>query len=447
MAKKWVYLFTEVEDAEKYVNGSWDAVRSLLGGKGANLFEMTRIKLPVPPGFTVTTEACNAYLAAGEKFPEGMWEQELVALKQIEKTTGKGFGDAKNPLLVSCRSGAKESMPGMMDTVLNIGLTDATVEGLAALTQNPRFAWDAYRRLIEGFGKVVLEIPDTAFEHALHGMKEKAGAKLDTELTTENLKALAGEYKAIVQKHKGFEFPQNPIDQLRLATEAVFKSWNGKRAFDYRNHEGIPHNLGTAVNIVTMVFGNMGNTSGTGVAFTRNPSTGERAVYGEYLINAQGEDVVAGIRTPQKVAVMGEELPEAYKQFMEICAILEKHYRNMQDVEFTIERGQLWMLQTRNGKRTAASAIKIGVDMANEGLDQQAGSRDARDPRQRQLAAAPAIRPGGQESRGEGRQAAGNRRQRVPWRGRRQGILRRRSGRGDGQGRAGRHGPPVHQAG
>ena len=214
----------------------------------------------------------------------------------------------------------------------------------------------------------MLEIPDTAFEHALHSMKAKAGAKMDTELTTENLKALTAEYKAIVQKHKGFEFPQNPIDQLRLATEAVFKSWNGKRAFDYRNHEGIPHNLGTAVNIVTMVFGNMGNTSGTGVAFTRNPSTGEKLVYGEYLINAQGEDVVAGIRTPQKVAVMGEELPEAYKQFMEICAILEKHYRNMQDVEFTIERGKLWMLQTRNGKRTAASAIKIGVDMANEGL-------------------------------------------------------------------------------
>jgi len=368
MAKKWVYLFTEVEEAEKYVGGSWDAVRQLLGGKGANLFEMTRIGLPVPPGFTVTTEACNAYLAAGEKFPEGMWDQELVALKQIEETTGKGFGDAKNPLLVSCRSGAKESMPGMMDTVLNIGLTDGTVEGLAALTQNPRFAWDAYRRLIEGFGKVVLEIPDTTFEHALGGMKEKVGARLDVDLTAENLRALAGEYKAIVKKHKGFDFPQNPVEQLRLATEAVFKSWNGKRAFDYRNHEGIPHNLGTAVNIVTMVFGNMGSTSGTGVAFTRNPSTGEKAVYGEYLINAQGEDVVAGIRTPQNVAVMDHELPEAYTQFMDICAILEKHYRNMQDVEFTIERGQLWMLQTRNGKRTAASAIKIAVDMANEGL-------------------------------------------------------------------------------
>jgi pyruvate,orthophosphate dikinase len=227
MSKKWVYLFTEVEEAEKYVGGSWDAVRGLLGGKGANLFEMTRIKLPVPPGFTVTTEACNAYLAAGGQFPEGMWEQELAALKATEAVTGKGFGDAANPLLVSCRSGSKESMPGMMDTVLNIGLTDATVEGLASLTQNPRFAWDAYRRLVEGFGKVVLDIPDTAFEHALDHMKEKAGAKLDTDLKTEHLKELTGQYKAIVKEHKGFEFPQNPIDQLRLATEAVFKSWNG----------------------------------------------------------------------------------------------------------------------------------------------------------------------------------------------------------------------------
>ena len=368
MSKKWVYLFTEVAEAEKYVGGKWDDVRALLGGKGANLFEMTRIGLPVPPGFTVTTEACNAYLANGGKFPDGMWDQELAALKAIEKTTGKGFGNAANPLLVSCRSGARESMPGMMDTVLNIGLNDVTVEGLAKLTENPRFAWDAYRRLVEGFGKVVLEIPDTAFEHALHQAKAKAGVEQDTELTTENLKALAGEYKAIVQQHKGFAFPQDPIDQLRLATEAVFKSWNGKRAIDYRNHEGIPHNLGTAVSIVTMVFGNMGNTSGTGVAFTRNPSTGEKAVYGEYLINAQGEDVVAGIRTPQKVAVMGNELPEAYDQFMDICLILENHYKNMQDVEFTIERGKLWMLQTRNGKRTAASAIKIAVDMVNEGL-------------------------------------------------------------------------------
>ncbi len=368
MSKQWVYLFTEVADAEKYVGGKWDAVRGLLGGKGANLFEMTRIGLPVPPGFTVTTEACNAYLANGNKFPEGMWEQELEAMKATEKTTGKTFGDPKNPLLVSCRSGSKESMPGMMDTVLNIGLNDATVEGLAALTENPRFAWDAYRRLVEGFGKVVLEIPDTAFEHVLSSMKEKRGVKLDTELNTEDLKEVTAQYKAIVRQHKGFEFPQDPYDQLRLATEAVFRSWNGKRAVDYRRHEGIPDTLGTAVNIVTMVFGNMGNTSGTGVAFTRNPSTGENAVYGEYLINAQGEDVVAGIRTPEKVSVMEKDLPEAYAEFKRITDILEKHYKNMQDVEFTIERGKLWMLQTRNGKRTAASAIKIAVDMVDEGL-------------------------------------------------------------------------------
>ncbi len=368
MSKKWVYLFTEVEDAEKYVGGSWDAVRGLLGGKGANLFEMTRIGLPVPPGFTVTTEACNAYLAAGGQFPEGMWEQELAAMKATEAVTGKKFGDPSNPLLVSCRSGAKFSMPGMMDTVLNIGLNDQTVEAMATLTANPRFAWDAYRRLVEGFGKVVLGIPDEAFEHALDEMKEKVGARLDTDLNTEHLKALTAEYKAIVKHYTGSDFPQDPYEQLRLATEAVFKSWNGKRAVDYRRHEGIPDTLGTAVNIVTMVFGNMGNDSGTGVAFTRNPSTGEKKVYGEYLINAQGEDVVAGIRTPQKVEVMAQELPDAYRQFMEICDILERHYRDMQDVEFTIERGKLWMLQTRNGKRTAAAAIKIAVDMANEGL-------------------------------------------------------------------------------
>jgi pyruvate, orthophosphate dikinase len=368
MAKKWVYLFEEVAEAEKYVGNDWDKVRALLGGKGANLAEMARIKLPVPPGFTVTTEACNAYLAGGDKFPEGMWDQELAALHIIEQTAGKKFGDPKNPLLVSCRSGAKFSMPGMMDTVLNIGLTDVSVEGLAQQTSNPRFAWDAYRRLMQGFGAVVLEIPDEAFEKALDALKKQAGAKEDVDLDTDHLKELVAEYKKIVKSHKGFDFPQDPTDQLRMATEAVFHSWNGKKAVDYRNHEHIPHDLGTAVNIVTMVFGNMGNTSGTGVAFTRNPSTGEKKVWGEYLVNAQGEDVVAGIRTPKPVAVMAEELPEAYHRFLEICAILEKHYKDMQDMEFTVERGKLWMLQTRNGKRTAAAAIKIAVDMVNEGL-------------------------------------------------------------------------------
>jgi pyruvate,orthophosphate dikinase len=368
MTTKWVYLFPEVEEVEKYVGGEWDKVRALLGGKGANLFEMTRIGLPVPPGFTVTTQACNAYLKGSNQFPEGMWAQELAAMAATEAVTGKKFGDPNNPLLVSCRSGAKFSMPGMMDTVLNIGLNNETVEGIAKLTGNLRFAWDAYRRLIEGFGKVVLDISDEAFEEALDEMKEKVGARQDVDLTTENLKELTAEYKAIVRKYKGFDFPQDPYDQLRLATEAVFRSWNGKRAMDYRNHEGIPHDLGTAVSIVTMVFGNMGNDSGTGVAFTRNPSTGERKIYGEYLINAQGEDVVAGIRTPEKVEGMAKDLPGAYQQFQDICAILEKHYKDMQDVEFTIERGRLWMLQTRNGKRTAASAIKIAVDMVNEGL-------------------------------------------------------------------------------
>ncbi len=368
MAKKWVYLFGEVQQAEQYVGGDWEGVRALLGGKGANLAEMTRIGVPVPPGFTVTTEACNAYLANHNTFPEGMWDEELAALRATEAITGKKFGDPNDPLLVSCRSGAKFSMPGMMDTVLNIGLTDVSVEGLAKQTQNPRFAWDAYRRLIQGFGAVVLDISDEAFEHALEAAKHKIGAQEDVDLTTDDLKALVTVYKSIVEEQKGFPFPQNPIEQLRMATEAVFGSWNGKRAVDYRKAANIAHDLGTAVNIVAMVFGNMGNTSGTGVAFTRNPSTGERAIFGEYLINAQGEDVVAGIRTPKKVAVMQKELPEAYQQFLDICATLEAHYHDMQDVEFTIERGKLWMLQTRNGKRTAASAIKIAVDMANEGL-------------------------------------------------------------------------------
>ncbi len=366
--KKWVYVFDELDQASTYVGGEWDNVRGLLGGKGANLFEMYRIGLPVPPFFTVTTEACNAYLAAGEKFPGAMWEQELAALKRVEEASGKKFGDPKNPLLVSCRSGAKFSMPGMMDTVLNIGLNDETVEGMIALTGNPRFVYDSYRRLIMMFGSVVLGMPDEAFEHPMAAFKEKKGAKADTDLTADDLKELSAIFKKVVRDHQGFDFPQNPIDQLRLATEAVFKSWNGKRARDYRRAENIPDNLGTAVNIVTMVFGNMGWDSGTGVAFTRNPSTGERVVYGDYLLNAQGEDVVAGIRNTDPIAKMVETLPEAYHQFMDICSILEKHYRDMQDMEFTIERGKLWMLQTRNGKRTARAAIKVAVDMVNEGL-------------------------------------------------------------------------------
>jgi pyruvate,orthophosphate dikinase len=364
--KKWVYLFNELKEAEAYVGGDWDKVRGLLGGKGANLAEMTRIGLPVPPFFTVTTEACNAYTTEG-KFPAGMWDQELAALKEVEKASGKTFGDPKNPLLVSCRSGAKFSMPGMMDTVLNIGLNDETVKGMCDLTGNERFAYDSYRRLIQMFGSVVLGLPDEVFEDPLEAFKHQKGYKSDTDLTADDLKALVETFKKVVVD-KGTDFPQEPLKQLSLATEAVFNSWMGKRAIDYRRAEHIPDDLGTAVNIVTMVFGNMGWDSGTGVAFTRNPANGENKMYGDYLLNAQGEDVVAGIRNTDPISHMGGTLPEAYKQFMDVTAVLEKHYRDMQDVEFTIERGRLWMLQTRNGKRTAAAAVKIAVDMANEGL-------------------------------------------------------------------------------
>ena len=364
--KKWVYNFEEVNAAEKYA-GNWEGVRSLLGGKGAGLFDMTRAGVPVPPGFTVTTEACNEFRKTG-KFPAGQWEQQLAAMKKVEKATGKKFGDPKNPLLVSCRSGAKFSMPGMMNTILNIGLNDQVVEGLTKLTGNARFAWDSYRRLIEMFGETVFNLDDEVFEHPMAEYKEKKGYKLDTEMTAEDWKELVSIFKDVFKKNLGFDFPQDVYKQLELATKAVFESWNGKRAIAYRKKEGISDNLGTAVNIVTMVFGNMGDDSATGVAFTRNPSTGEKKMMGEYLINAQGEDVVAGIRNADPIVHLGDQMPKAYKQFMDITGKLEKHYKDMQDVEFTIERGKLWMLQTRNGKRTAKSAVKIAVDMANEGL-------------------------------------------------------------------------------
>jgi len=364
---KWVYLFNEIEEAEKYM-GSWDGVRGLMGGKGANLAEMTRIDVPVPPFFTVTTEACNAFLANDDQFPEGMWEQSLEALKGIEKAAGKKFGDPTNPLLVSCRSGAKMSMPGMMDTVLNIGLNDETAAGMVKITENERFVFDSYRRLIAMFGAVVLGIKDTKFEDVLEEVKKAYGAEADTDLTAENLKELVVKFKKVVKSEKGFDFPQDPIEQMRLATEAVFSSWNVKRAVDYRKAANIPDDLGTAVNICTMVFGNSGWESGTGVAFTRNPSTGEKKLFGEYLMNAQGEDVVAGIRNAAAIETMGDKLPDTYKQFADITKKLEKHYKEMQDVEFTIENKQLWMLQTRNGKRTASAAVKIAVDMVNEGM-------------------------------------------------------------------------------
>ncbi len=365
--KKWVYSFNEAAAAEKAAGRSWDAVKGLLGGKGAGLFDMTRAGVPVPPGFTVTTEACNEFRKTG-RFPSGQWSQMKAAMKQVEKRTGKKFGDPSNPLLVSCRSGAKFSMPGMMNTILNIGLNDEVVEGLAHLSGDPRFAWDSYRRLIEMFGTTVFGLDDEVFEHPMADYKEQHGYKLDTEMTAGDWKALVAIFKERYKKAIGEDFPQDVYKQLELATKAVFESWMGKRAIDYRRATNIPDDLGTAVNIVTMVFGNMGFDSGTGVAFTRNPSTGEKKMMGEYLLNAQGEDVVAGIRNADPIENLASQMPEAYKQFMQITARLEKHYKDMQDVEFTIERGKLWMLQTRNGKRTAKAAVKIAVDMANEGL-------------------------------------------------------------------------------
>jgi pyruvate,orthophosphate dikinase len=364
--KKWVYLFSEVKEAEEYA-GNWEGVRGLMGGKGSGLADMTRAGVPVPPGFTVTTEACNEFRKAGE-FPMGMWEQMLASLKVTEEKTGKKFGDPDNPLLVSCRSGAKFSMPGMMNTILNIGMNDKVVEGMIRLTNNPRFVWDSYRRLVEMFGTTVFNLDDEVFEHPMDEYKAHKGYKLDTEMTAEDWKALLGIFKEVFKTNVELDFPQDVYKQLELATKAVFESWNGKRAVDYRRATNIPDDLGTAVNIVTMVFGNMGNDSGTGVAFTRNPSTGDRKMMGEYLLNAQGEDVVAGIRNSDPVEKMGETMPAVYTQFMDITEKLEQHYRDMQDVEFTIERGKLWMLQTRNGKRTAKAAIKIAVDMANDKL-------------------------------------------------------------------------------
>lgn len=357
-AHKWVYLFPEG-------NGK---MKDLLGGKGAGLSEMTNAGLPVPPGFTITTEACRAYYENGEQFPPGMWDQARAALRAVEHQTGKTLGDPTNPLLVSVRSGAKFSMPGMMDTVLNLGLNEQTLQGLVALTGNERFGYDAYRRFIQMFSKIVLDIPAERFEKKLEEIKERVGAHYDTDLTAAHLRALLGEFKALVRDATGKDFPDDPYAQLRLAIEAVFASWNNKRAITYRDLNKIPHDLGTAVNVVSMVFGNMGNDSGTGVAFTRNPSTGDNTLYGEFLMNAQGEDVVAGIRTPQKIAQLREVLPDVYRQFEEIGRRLESHYRDAQDLEFTVERGTLYMLQTRSAKRTAAAAVKMAVEMVHEGL-------------------------------------------------------------------------------
>lgn len=364
--KKWVYLFNEVNQAEAYA-GDWDGVRSLLGGKGANLGDMTRAGVPVPPGLTITTEACNAFQVSRE-FPEGMWQQVLDALKVVEEQSGKKFGDPVNPLLVSCRSGAKFSMPGMMDTVLNIGMNDEVAKGLAVKSGDEKFVADSYRRLVHMLATVVMGIDDELFEEPLKTYKQEKGYKSDIEMTAADWAVITEEYKQVVKDHKGFEFPQDPYKQLELAVKAVFDSWNAKRAIDYRRRENIADDLGTAVNIQTMVFGNMGGDSGTGVAFTRDPQTGENIMFGDYLMNAQGEDVVAGIRNTSKISGLKEELPEVYAQFFDITERLENHYRDMQDVEFTIEHGKLWMLQTRNGKRSAKAAVKIAHDMVMEGL-------------------------------------------------------------------------------
>jgi pyruvate,orthophosphate dikinase len=329
---------------------------------------MTLAGLPIPPGFTITTEACNDYFAAGRQLPAGLWDDVLAAVKDVEKQTGKGFGEPRNPLLVSVRSGAKFSMPGMMDTVLNLGLNEQTLEGLIALTGNQRFGWDAYRRFIQMFGRIVLDVDGELFEHALHARKQARGAAADTDLGADDLRELVTEFKAIVREQTGRDFPTGVYEQLDLAVKAVFASWFGKRANDYRTSQKIAHDLGTAVNVVTMVFGNMGDDSGTGVAFTRDPNTGEKVLYGEYLTNAQGEDVVAGVRTAPEIAHMAVDMPAAYAEFQRIATQLEKHYRDVQDLEFTIERGKLWMLQTRSAKRTAAAAVKVATDMVDEGL-------------------------------------------------------------------------------
>ena len=366
--KKYVYLFNEFDDIRARLGDDWDAVRGLLGGKGANLLDATHIDIPVPPGFTITTEACNDFLAAGETMPEKLWEQTLEAIRKLEEQTGKKFGDVSNPLLVSCRSGARFSMPGMMDTVLNIGLNEEITRKLATRTDRPRFAYDLLRRLVQMFGNVVMGVPDEVFEAVLSAQRRTSGVTTDAELNADAWTAVIARFREIIRSYTGEEFPSDPLEQLKRATEAVFKSWNGRRAIDYRAAAGIPDDLGTAVNIQTMVFGNVGENSATGVFMTRNATTGEPQLEGDYLINAQGEDVVAGTRATLPIARLGEDMPENYKSLELIARRLEKHHRNMQDMEFTIEEGTLWLLQTRDGKRTAQAEVRIAVDMVEEGL-------------------------------------------------------------------------------
>jgi pyruvate,orthophosphate dikinase len=366
--RKFVYLFGEFDEIAAKFGDDWGAVRGLLGGKGANLLDATRLGIPVPPGFTVSTEGCNAYLAADNTLPDGLWEQGLKAVETLETLTAKGFGDAENPLLVSCRSGARYSMPGMMDTILNIGLNDEIASKLATRTARPRFAYDLYRRLVQMFGNIVMGVPDEVFEAVITAQRRESSARNDAELDAAAWKAVTIRFREIIHTYTGKEFPTEPGEQLRQATEAVFKSWNGKRAIDYREATGIDHSLGTAVNIQAMVFGNIGDDSATGVFMSRNATTGEPVLEGDYLINAQGEDVVAGTRATLPIGQLKADMPEMFTELQEIARRLEQHHRNMQDMEFTIEQGKLWLLQTRDGKRTAQAEVRIAVDMVDENL-------------------------------------------------------------------------------
>src|SRR5579859_1670260 len=384
MAHKWVYLFRE---------GSAE-MRDLLGGKGAGAAEMTRAGMPVPPGFTITTEACRAYYAHKAKLPEGLWAQVTSSIADIEKQSHKGFGDARNPLLVSVRSGAKFSMPGMMDTVLNLGLNDETAKGLARLAKDERFALDARRRFIQMFGKTVKGIDGQKFEHALTAAKKRAGVKTDPELSAPQLRPLVKRFLEIYRDATGRDFPADPLEQLREAIEAVFRSWNTPRAMAYRRMERIPDDLGTAVNVQTMVFGNLGADSGTGVAFTRNPITGKKELYGDYLANAQGEDVVAGVRDTEPIKALRRRLPKVFSQFERYARRLEKHYRDVQDLEFTVERGKLYMLQTRAAKRTGEAAVNIAVDMVAERLITKEEAVARIEPRQLEQLLFPRVAPG-----------------------------------------------------
>jgi len=371
MAKKWVYMFKEGDAG----------MRNLLGGKGANLAEMTNIGLPVPQGFTITTEACTQYYEDGREINEEIQAQINEYILKMEEITGKKFGDSKNPLLVSVRSGARASMPGMMDTILNLGLNETVVETIATQSNNPRWAWDCYRRFIQMYSDVVMEVGKKYFEELIDQMKEKRGVKQDVELTADDLKELANQFKAEYKAKIGKDFPDDPKEQLMGAIKAVFRSWDNPRANVYRRDNDIPYSWGTAVNVQSMAFGNMGDDCGTGVAFTRDPATGEKGLFGEFLTNAQGEDVVAGVRTPMKIAEMADKFPEAFSQFKEVCSILEKHYRDMQDMEFTVEHGKLYMLQTRNGKRTAQAALKIACDLVDEGMRTEEEAVAMIDPR------------------------------------------------------------------